>query len=134
MKERIQGGLNLFEDHVFEFNFVNDSLLDKTNDDGSISKSKVPDELQAIINDPEKRKKLVLFINPPYGEVTVEKAKDVVALLRERMFGSRMAKNWVIQNVSYTFSSFIAYTNRFRGYHSRLLKIKESASSQIHRI
>ena len=68
MKERIQGGLNLFEDHVFDFNFVNDILLDKKNDDGSITKSKVPDDLQAIIKDSEERKKLVMLINPPYGE------------------------------------------------------------------
>ena len=68
MKERIQGRLNLFENHVFQFDFVNDSLLDQTNDDGTLKKSKVPDELQAIIRNPDECKKLVIFINPPYGE------------------------------------------------------------------
>jgi len=68
MKERIQGRLNLFENHVFQFDFVNDPLLDQIGDDGKLRKSKVPDELQAIISNPEERKKLVIFINPPYGE------------------------------------------------------------------
>lgn len=67
MKERIQGGLNLFENHVFQFDFVNDALLDRT-EDGEMKKSKVPDELQAIIRNSEERRQLIFFINPPYGE------------------------------------------------------------------
>lgn len=57
MKERIKNGANLLEDHVFQFDFLNDDF------------SKLPQELQNIINDPEKRKKLVMYINPPYAEV-----------------------------------------------------------------
>jgi hypothetical protein len=57
MKERIKNGANLLEDHVFQFDFLNDEF------------SKLPQELQNIINDPEKRKKLVMYINPPYAEV-----------------------------------------------------------------
>ena len=68
MKERIQGGLNLFEDHVFQFDFVNDALVDYKDADGNLIKSKVPDELQSIITNPDERRKLILFINPPYGE------------------------------------------------------------------
>ena len=68
MRERIQGRLNLFEDHVFQFDFLNDALLDTTDEYGKIKKSNVPPELQAIISNPEERKKLVMFINPPYGE------------------------------------------------------------------
>ena len=68
MKERILSGLNLFENHVFQFDFLNDILLDEIDDNKKLKKSKVPDELQAIIKDPEKRSKLVIFINPPYGE------------------------------------------------------------------
>ena len=68
MKERIQGGLNLFENHVFQFDFVNDALFDKVDNEGNLKKSNVPDELQAIIKNPEERKKIVMFINPPYGE------------------------------------------------------------------
>jgi hypothetical protein len=58
MKERIKNGANLLEDHVFQFDFLNDDF------------TKLPQELQNIINDPEKRKKLVMYINPPYAEAT----------------------------------------------------------------
>ena len=47
---------NLLKDHIFQFDFLNDDF------------SKLPQSLQDIINDPEKRKKLILYINPPYAE------------------------------------------------------------------
>lgn len=59
MHERIHtmgAGSNLLESHVFQFDFLNDDF------------SKLPQSLQAVINDPEKRKKLVIYINPPYAE------------------------------------------------------------------
>jgi len=56
MHERIKNGANLLPDHVFQFDFLNDDF------------SKLPKGLQNIINDPEKRKKLVVYINPPYAE------------------------------------------------------------------
>jgi hypothetical protein len=56
MHDRIKNGANLLEDHVFQFDFLNDSF------------DKLPPSLQKIINDPEKRKKLVVYINPPYAE------------------------------------------------------------------
>lgn len=59
MKERIkEKGLNLLERHVFQFDFLNDSF------------DKLPDGLREIINDPEKRKRLVIYINPPYAEAS----------------------------------------------------------------
>jgi hypothetical protein len=54
MRDRIKNGANLLESHVFQFDFLNDDF------------SKLPEGLQEIINDPEKRKKLVIYINPPY--------------------------------------------------------------------
>lgn len=54
MHDRINNGANLLHDHVFQFDFLNDEF------------SKLPKPLQDIINDPEKRKKLVVYINPPY--------------------------------------------------------------------
>ena len=57
MHERIEHGANLLQSHVFQFDFLNDDF------------SKLPQSLQDIINDPEKRKKLVIYINPPYAEV-----------------------------------------------------------------
>ena len=58
MKDRIKNGANLLEDHVFQFDFLNDEF------------SKLPKTLLKIINDPEKRKKLVVYINPPYAEAS----------------------------------------------------------------
>ena len=56
MHDRIAHGANLLESHVFQFDFLNDDF------------TKLPQGLQDIINDEEKRKKLVVYINPPYAE------------------------------------------------------------------
>jgi len=56
MHDRIKNGANLLHDHVFQFDFLNDDF------------GKLPRPLQDIINNPEKRKKLVVYINPPYAE------------------------------------------------------------------
>ena len=56
MHERIENGATLLKDHVFQFDFLNDDF------------SKLPKGLLDIINDDEKRKKLVIYINPPYAE------------------------------------------------------------------
>ena len=61
MHERIDKGANLLKNHVFQFDFLNDDF------------SKIPQSLQDIINHPEKRKKLVIYINPPYAEATSTK-------------------------------------------------------------
>ncbi|MGP1362812.1 MAG: hypothetical protein ACTTKZ_03905 [Bacteroides sp.] len=62
MKDRIRNGANLLESHVFQFDFLNDEF------------TKLPQPLQDIINDEEKRKKLVIYINPPYAEAGNKKA------------------------------------------------------------
>ena len=73
MKDRIKNGANLLESHVFQFDFLNDEF------------TKLPDGLQEIINDPEKRRRLVIYINPPYAEAgnartrTGERNKQQVA-------------------------------------------------------
>jgi len=64
MHERIEQGANLLKNHVFQFDFLNDDF------------SKLPQNLQDIISDPEKRKKLVIYINPPYAEVGSKGEKD----------------------------------------------------------
>lgn len=61
MHERIERGANLLENHVFQFDFLNDDF------------TKLPQGLQDIINDETKRKKLVIYINPPYAEATTAK-------------------------------------------------------------
>ena len=47
---------NLLTSHVFQFDFLNGDFAD------------LPKGLKAIIDDEEKRKKLVIYINPPYAE------------------------------------------------------------------
>jgi len=56
MHDRIRHGANLLESHVFQFDFLNDDF------------SKLPQGLLDIINDENKRKKLIIYINPPYAE------------------------------------------------------------------
>ncbi|MEQ1733737.1 MAG: hypothetical protein ABL940_08690 [Bacteroidia bacterium] len=56
MHDRITHGANLLPNHVFQFDFLNDDF------------TKLPQPLQDIINDKKKRKKLVIYINPPYAE------------------------------------------------------------------
>lgn len=62
MKDRIANGWNMFENHVFQFDFLNDAF------------SKCPEALQEILNSEEKRKKLVIYINPPYAETDNRKS------------------------------------------------------------
>lgn len=49
---------NLLPAHIFQFDFLNDGLQD----------NKVPEDLKRILLDAEERKKLVIYINPPYAE------------------------------------------------------------------
>ena len=59
MKDRIANGANLLESHVFQFDFLNDEF-----DCG-----KLPADLLAVLQNPEKRRRLIIYINPPYVEV-----------------------------------------------------------------
>lgn len=68
MMDRIANGWKMAENHVFQFDFLNDDF------------SKCPEELQEILNDPEKRKKLVVYINPPYGEAGSGRGKTKAAV------------------------------------------------------
>lgn len=68
MIQRIEDGFEMFANHVFQFDFLNDALLDRVNDEGKLIRSKVPTKLQDILRSEEERKKLVIFINPPFKE------------------------------------------------------------------
>lgn len=61
--DRIHNGALLRKDHVFQFDFLNDPF------------SKLPAPLREIVEDEEKRKKLVIYINPPYAEATNARTK-----------------------------------------------------------
>ena len=54
IQERINNDIQALPSHVFQFDFLNDDF------------SRLPQSLQDIISDPIKRKKLVIYINPPY--------------------------------------------------------------------
>ncbi|GHU29662.1 hypothetical protein FACS1894172_01260 [Spirochaetia bacterium] len=59
----IDENLNLLSGHVFQFDFLNDDF------------DKLPVELKKILDDPEKRKKLIIYINPPYAEADNRKGE-----------------------------------------------------------
>jgi hypothetical protein len=62
MHERIGHGANLLKNNIFQFDFLNDEFM-------PVSKGgKLPDSLYQIIINDEQRKKLVIYINPPYAE------------------------------------------------------------------
>lgn len=90
MKDMIKNkSINLLENHVFQFDFLNDDF------------SKLPQSLQDIINDEEKRKKLIVYINPPYAEAasmhTVSKRwinkKDVA--VTSKIYEKYMDQIWI---------------------------------------
>lgn len=88
MHDAIDGGrLNLVKGNVFQFDFLNDGYK-KAADGNWVSDlencEKIPESLRKIIADPEKRKKLVIYINPPYAEVST---KDVTSTGRKRKAG-----------------------------------------------
>lgn len=51
-------GANLLDTHVFQFDFLNDSF------------DNLPQMLKQIIDSDEERKKLIIYINPPYAEAS----------------------------------------------------------------
>ena len=63
MRERARNGAGILESHVFKFDFLNDPF------------DKLPQGLKDIISDPERRKKLVVYINPPYAEAATTRVK-----------------------------------------------------------
>jgi len=71
MHERIEHGANLLKNHVFQFDFLNDDF------------SKLPKPLFDIIHDPEKLKKLVVYINPPYAEGGSSKQKSGTGIYKK---------------------------------------------------
>ena len=80
MKNRIRNGVNLLEDHVFQFDFLNDEF------------TQLPVGLQNIINDEAKRNKLIIYINPPYAE-TMSKGEKHKAGLNKSMINDKYLIN-----------------------------------------
>ncbi|WP_270960030.1 hypothetical protein [Campylobacter upsaliensis] len=84
-----KNALHLLPKHIFEFDFLNDEFFDticeKHQKEGlnfanekceKCQKSKVPKSLQEILKDEAKRKKLIIFINPPYAETATKRVNE----------------------------------------------------------
>lgn len=54
----INNEFNMLPEHIFQFDFLNDDLND----------IKVPASLRDVLSDPQKRSKLIIYINPPFKE------------------------------------------------------------------
>ena len=83
MHERIEHGANLLKNHVFQFDFLNDEFIPQKEG------GKMPDSLYEIISDEEKRKKLVIYINPPYAEVGSKGEKENKTGVSKTRIGSK---------------------------------------------
>lgn len=92
IKERIKKGANLFENHIFQFDFLNDEFFDKVDERGNVLiESKVPKALQEILKDEKKRQKLVIYINPPYAEVSTTSTRSGTGQNKKAVADTRMA-------------------------------------------
>ena len=79
MHERIEHGANLLKNHVFQFDFLNDEFIPQKEG------GKMPDSLYEIISDEEKRKKLVIYINPPYAEAGTTRQRTGTGVNKENV-------------------------------------------------
>ena len=98
----IDDNLNLLSGHIFQFDFLNDSF------------DNLPEGLQEIINDSEKRKKLIIYINPPYAEAASSttssgtgKNKPSVATVYKT---SERYKPFIGKAINELFAQFIIHT------------------------
>lgn len=87
MHERIANGANLLENHIFQFDFLNDEFFDQKDSQGNIVESKLPKPLQAILKDEKKRQKLIVYINPPYAEAP--NARQIAGTGKNKSFVAR---------------------------------------------
>lgn len=74
---------NIPHNHAFQFDFLNDDF----------NSEKVPAKLKNILNDEKQRKKLIIFINPPYAEAGDKKE-----------LGSNKKSN--VSNKGYTYEKY----------------------------
>jgi hypothetical protein len=94
MHNRIENGANLLKEHCFQFDFLNDDF------------DKLPEGLLKIINDPKKRKKLVVYINPPYAEAAKYGEGDNKALVTAIHKTSKQYKTELGRGINELFANF----------------------------
>jgi hypothetical protein len=104
MKDRIKNGANLLDSHVFQFDFLNDSF------------DKLPEGLREITDNPEKRKKLVIYINPPYAEASSTDAVTSFGTSKDGVSTIHQTRDLYIQSVGSAIKElFIQFITRI--YH-----------------
>lgn len=100
MHERIDHGANLLKNHVFQFDFLNDEF------------TKLPQSLQNIINDPEKRKKLVVYINPPYAEASSYGIESIPQVANETKIFNKYKSEIGSEALNELFAQFLIRINK----------------------
>ncbi|CAH2572061.1 Modification methylase HindII [Planktothrix rubescens] len=100
MHERIEHGANLLKNHVFQFDFLNDDF------------TKLPQSLQDIINDEEKRKKLVVYINPPYAEAASYGIESIPQVANETKIFNKYKSEIGSEALNELFAQFLIRINK----------------------
>lgn len=83
MVDRVNNGWNMPENHIFQFDFLNDDF------------SKCPEELQAVLSDAEKRKKLLIYINPPYAEASNKRTSSGTGINRKGLSETKIRDKYL---------------------------------------
>ena len=125
MKDRVKNGANLLENHIFQFDFLNDDF------------AKLPQALLNIVKDPEKRKKLIIYINPPYGEGDnrVGKGRRGVAVSKIQMeYGNEIGYAKRELFILFMARIFKEIPNCFIGQFSTLKALQAPKFSQFRRM
>jgi len=85
--DRIDNGAKLLKKNVFQFDFLNDDF------------KKLPKALKDIIDDPEKCKRLIVYINPPYAEASSTNAIINYGSIKEGVSTNQQTRDKFIQYV-----------------------------------
>jgi hypothetical protein len=96
---------------------------------------KLPKKLQEIINNPEKRKKLVVYINPPYaesnGRVNIKRSAVQATKMHTKYF-SKMEKVAAELYAQFLMRIYMEIPNCYIGHFSTL-KVISASNSQVFR-
>ena len=98
--ERIEHGANLLKNNVFQFDFLNDEFL-------PFSKGgKIPDSLFEILNNEESRKKLIIYINPPYAEASSYGTDSIPQVAKNTLIFNRYKEEIGAEALNELFTQF----------------------------
>ena len=99
MRENIRKDTSkMIDNHVFQFDFLNDDF----------NSEKVPSDLKKVLADPEKRKKLVIYINPPYAEPSSYGDNSKPQVANSTKCFSRFQNNFGSEALQDLFAQFFA--------------------------